>query len=452
MKIRFFIISSILILSLNSVCLSTVFASEMDILVRKLVEKGILTQEEAKEIKAEVKEESKKELCSERKTNIDAEKTSQPNWTDKIKIKGDVRFRTQGEWGKNLGTDAHNYWRNRVRARLAVEGKVNEEIFGGVRFVTGSDDPRSTNQTLGVDGFETGDARLDKYYIKWTPKIGEEFGETKIWLGKFDNPMKTSELLWDSDITPGGVAIQCVSSDFTLGEARTNFYSNLAMVWVDNFSTSERDPMLWMIQSGLRIDIAKEWNSVMDISSAYYDFSNIKNNPNWLLTTANGGAGTNTPIAGTSRYKYDYNLLDFVFNYDSKQLFDFKFGHGLYSDFIWNTDNGVKEDFAWQAGGYVGNKKLSNRGEWKLWGEYRYIKRDAMPDFVSDSDFYGFTSVGAANAGGTNTKGINGGIQYAILKNTILCAEYYLMEPIEVVPGTTDELYQILQIDVKIKF
>jgi len=47
---------------------------------------------------------------------------------------------------------------------------------------------------------------------------------------------------------------------------------------------------------------------------------------------------------------------------------------------------------------------------------------------------------------------MNAGIQYAMLKNTILCVEYYLMGPIKITAGATDEFYQILQIDVKIKF
>ena len=61
---------------------SSVFAGDVDILIEKLVEKKILTQSEAKDIVKEIKKEGEK---------------SSSSWAEKVKVKGDVRFRYQTE-------------------------------------------------------------------------------------------------------------------------------------------------------------------------------------------------------------------------------------------------------------------------------------------------------------------------------------------------------------------
>ncbi len=438
------VIMILLFFSIIGFCSESARASEMDILVNKLVEKGVLTPYEGQILMAQAKEEAAKELA-------EGKAITAPEWTQKIKIKGDVRFRTQTDWGKGLGP-AHERIRERVRARLGVEGKVNEQVSAGILAVTGNDDPRSTNQTLD-DNFETYDFRLDQYYIHWTPELTEGVGTGDLWLGKFKNPLVKSELLWDGDICPGGIAAQYMSPNFNFGEVPTNLYANGAMLWLDEIGTSQRDPLMWVIQGGLKMDIIKDWDASLNLGTAYYGLANVQGNQSYGY---NYSAGTNTLWGGAlgNTYRYDFHMLDLIFNYDSKKLFDFEIGHGLYGDFIWNT-GAPKNQVAWQLGCYLGTKKPKKPGDWKLWGEYRYIERDAVPDFMPDSDFYGFTPQGRPRAGGTGGQGINCGIDYAIFKNTVLSAEYYWMEPISINTGLTndyDEPYQLLQLDIKTKF
>ncbi|MFH1878220.1 MAG: putative porin [Candidatus Omnitrophota bacterium] len=444
MKLKMVCIMAFLALALPLMALRAE-AGEIDVLVNKLVEKNILTSHEAQILLAQAKEEAAKDLAK-------GEAVTAPAWTQNIKIKGDARFRTQVDWGKGLGP-AHERIRNRVRARLGVEGKVNQEVTAGMFLVTGEGDPRSTNQTLD-DEFETKDIRLDAYYIKWDPRLDKGIGKAALWLGKFQNPLETSELLWDTDICPGGVAGQYMSPNFELGEVGANLYANTALLWLDEISTSQRDPMMWVTQAGLNMDIIKDWEAVLNMGIAYYDLANVKGNQSANL--AEWSAGTNTRWGGAlgNTYRYDFNMVDLLIRYDSKRLFDLKLGHGLYSDLIWNTGPSSK-NFASQFGGYIGDKKLKDPGQWKLWGEWRYIERDAVPDFMPDSDFYGFTSRGVPEGGGTNSRGLNCGIEYAILKNTVLSAEYYYMVPLDInesLSNDYDEPYQLLQLDVKVKF
>ena len=165
----------------------SVFASEVDTLIEKLVEKKVLTDTEAKDIVKEIKKESEKT------------KESSSSWTDKIKLKGDVRLRYQTEDKENDGKVSRD--RARIRARLGIVAKPNDKWEAGIGAASGGSDPRSTNQTLD-NLFETTDLRLDYAYATYSPnKMISIFG------GKFKNPIwGTKDLLWDSDIYTSGIA------------------------------------------------------------------------------------------------------------------------------------------------------------------------------------------------------------------------------------------------------
>lgn len=421
------------------------YASEMQVLVDKLVEKGILTAHEGQILMSQAREEAAKDMAETKKIIV-------PAWTDNVKIKGDVRFRTQADWGKGLGP-AHQRLRQRVRARLGVEGKVNEQVKAGILAATGGDDPRSTNQTLD-DNFETYDFRLDQYYINWTPQMSQEIGKTDLWLGKFKNPMTVSPILWDGDINPGGMALQYGSPKFSLGEIPVSMYANGGMFWLDEFSTSQRDPLLWTIQGGFIADVVKDWGATVNVGAAYYDFANVQNNRSYQ--NAPYSAGTNTLWGGAlgNTYRYDFNLIDVILKYDSKQIGDFKFGHGVFGDFIWNAD-APDNNFAWQFGGYIGDKKVQGPGQWQLKGEYRSIMRDAVPDFLPDSDFPGFNTQGRPSGGGTGGEGFVGGFKYGLMKNLVAGITYYYSQPISINKGLTnsyDEAYNTLMFDIETKF
>jgi polyhydroxyalkanoate synthesis regulator phasin len=420
------------------------YAGEMQVLVDKLVEKGILTAYEGQILMSQAKEEAAKEM-------IETKKMIVPSWTDKVKIKGDVRFRTQEEWGKGFGP-AHQRIRQRVRARLGVEGKVNDQIKAGILAVTGSADPRSTNQTL--DNLDSYDFRLDQYYINWTPALPKEIGKGDLYLGKFKNPISMSSILWDGDINPGGMGVKYSSPKFELGEIPFSLYANGGMFWVREISTSQRDPLLWSIQGGFKADVVKDWGATADLSVAYHDFAHAGTNQDWGRDARS--ATTNTVWGGRygNTYRYDFNLVDILFKYDSKQIGNFHLGHGLFGDFIWNAD-APKNNFAWHLGGYIGDKKVNDTGKWKLKGEYRSIMRDAVPDFLPDSDFMGFTTQGRPSGGGTGGEGFVGSFKYGLMKNLVAGISYYYSQPISINKGLTnsyDEPYNIVMFDIETKF
>lgn len=419
-------------------------AGEMDVLVNKLVEKGILSPHEAQILLAEAKEEAAKDLAK-------GKAVTAPAWTQRIKVKGDVRVRTQVDWGKNRAP-AHQRTRNRVRARIGLEGKVNDQVKAGVKIVTGGTDARSTNQTLD-NNFQTYDARLDQYYIKWTPKLdAKKIGKVNVWGGKFKNPFKKTDLLWDGDINPGGFAVQYMSPAFTDSVfPPTNIYGNGGFLWLDELGTSQYDAYMTVLQGGIKTEINADWGATLDLAGAWYGLSHVKGKSYSRLWSA--GTNTLTTDDGTNVYAQGFSLIDIIAEYDAKKLFDLNLAHGIYSDFIWNTDVS-DDDFAWKAGAYIGKKKPKKQGQWKLYGEYRYIERNAVPDFMPDSDFVGFLQNGTSSDGGTNGQGFVGGLKYALLKNTVLGLKYYYCKPIETASGGSnfEAPFNRFQMDVVVKF
>jgi hypothetical protein len=86
----------------------------------------------------------------------------------------------------------------------------------------------------------------------------------------------------------------------------------------------------------------------------------------------------------------------------------------------------------------VGHKKTSTPGQWQFTYQYRRLERDAWPDILPDSDFFG----GATNAEGHEIIAVVG-----VYKNVSLGIDYYHAEEIE---GDTEE--DVFQFDVSFSF
>lgn len=443
-------------------------ASEVDVLVNKLVQKGVLSPSEAQIIMDETKLQVSKDLAQ-------AKSLSVPEWTQRIKWGGDVRFRTQGDWGKPLANDAPgtNYIKNqrireRIRGRFYMEGKVNDFTYAGARFAGGDVKSNSTNDTLDTY-FNKKAVMFDQYYMRFEApsdiirKYGQYFSDLKLWAGKFSIPYEYSELVWDSDINPGGIAFQYVSPDIKTGYLPdVNVYSNLGMFWLDENSFTNTDPLLFGYQVGAKTAPFGPLDSILNISTAFYDFANLKGKtPGATSVSALTNTRTVDPAnAANFPYAYEYNVFDLLLQLDNSKIMDMAFPHGFYADFIHNTA-APGENNGCLVGAYVGKKKIKEPGDWKARAEWRYIERDSVPDFMPDSDFYGFgtnTSHSGLNAGnnglpkenGTNGRGINLAFEYQLLKNTALNIEYYWMEPIKSWDKT--DPWNEFQVDVITKF
>ena len=98
--------------------------------------------------------------------------------------------------------------RQRYRARLAVVSQVTPTVEAGIRLASGNNnDVRSTNQDMN-NYFTKKDIWLDRAYINWHP---ENVPGLKMIGGRMAQPwtkVAESEVIWDNDINPEGVAAQ----------------------------------------------------------------------------------------------------------------------------------------------------------------------------------------------------------------------------------------------------
>lgn len=115
---------------------------------------------------------------------------------------GDFRLRDEPFFGgpSNQSLDQN---RERFRLRFNVTAKLNDDFGGGFSLASGDiNDPTSTNQT--ATGFYTRKAiAIDKAYVDYSPR---GFHVLTLIGGKFGYPWYNTELTWDKDLNPEGVA------------------------------------------------------------------------------------------------------------------------------------------------------------------------------------------------------------------------------------------------------
>ena len=388
------------------------FAGEVDILVDKLVEKGFLTPVEAQIILDETKQEVAKEVAQ-------GESYALPKWVQNIKFKGDLRTRYQ--WEKQKGSEERH--RGRIRFRLGSEMKVTEGLKVAAGLATGGTDPRSTNETLD-NTFETPDIRLDYAYAQYVPVSWLTLQGGKIKGTPFWTP---SDLLWDSDINPDGVA---VNLNYGLSSNIDAFF-NTGLFILDESSSDTSDPFMYVLQPGVDVKLSDGINLKTAVS--YYGFDNIKG------SALDYSSGTNSLSGGGLRYNYDSLGVSTEIGFKNPLGIEAVPYFALIGEYINNFDPS-SDNNGFLVGCSVGDKKVGKKGQWQAKYLYRRLERDAFPDTFPDSDFYG---------GETNAKGHEAIFQYGLLDNVILGLDYYYSEPIK---GAAKNKEHLLQTDIVFKF
>jgi hypothetical protein len=127
---------------------------------------------------------------------------------DKIKaigpfsFSGDMRLRDEPFIG---GPTNQSQVRNRMRYRLRfnINAKFNDDISGGFSLASGDlNDPISTNQTA-IQFYARKPIAIDRAFITYTP---HQFKPLLFTGGKIAYPFYRTELTWDNDLNPEGVA------------------------------------------------------------------------------------------------------------------------------------------------------------------------------------------------------------------------------------------------------
>jgi len=193
--------------------------AEDNALLNALVKKGVLTDKEAEEIRAD-EEKDYAETGASKIVLSEAVKT--------IQFYGDLRLRYEMRDGtvpggvlqngsatsvaKTGDSETLNRWRYRLR--LGIKGEIYDNFFWGVRAATNPYYDRSGNVTFGhsdaAGPFGKGQSLMgiDQVYIGW-----HATSDITLTGGQFPNPLYTTNLVWSDDLNPAGAAEQW-SHDF----------------------------------------------------------------------------------------------------------------------------------------------------------------------------------------------------------------------------------------------
>ncbi|MDX2226263.1 MAG: putative porin [Verrucomicrobiae bacterium] len=374
-------------------------------LVEALVKKGVLTYQEAEDIKKETFDEYK---------STGGGKLDINKGVSKLRLYGD--FRGRYEWqettaaNSSSNTTPANNWRARIRVRVGADYDLKEGMKAGVRIATGDRggtdaDQRSTNWTLG-NGFGSANIYLDKAFASidfvkyfkgedlWLDKI--EFGG-----GIVDNPLVKSNLTWDSDINPNGAYATFNKKWEYDGAELTPFFTSGLFLLQDNLGApfvapngENNDAWFTTYQLGLKTKLDNKDTFTIALTQYYWlnqsrngDLTNIRatgiNQGQADTIQANGrfvSGGQNT-FNNTRSLNYLTGYADYRFH---NLPWDDKLPLTLWTEHVYNWAAG-KANYAVQAGAMFG--ELKKKGDYEVGAYWNFIERNSVFDAFTDSDF-----------------------------------------------------------------
>ncbi len=406
-------------------------AGEMDVLVNKLVEKGVLTQGEAQQMMTEAKEEARAEIARGKNETL-------PKWLQTTKFGGDLRLRYQGE----TKTGSKHRDRGRFRLRYGFETKPNELMKVAFKMASGENktngpEQTSTNQSFTNFG-QNKHIWIDQAYVDFTP-----FAQTD-WLvakdlrmigGKFANPYYTTDMVWDGDINPEGGVLKLTP---TIGSV--NYFLTFGFHPLGESSSDSNDPKLYAFQLGMG---TKVFGRDIKLATAYYNYDDIKGQA-WNTYSANYTPTINNSLSGTSLL-YDFNIFQINGEFSpfdiTMSLVNQVMPFTVLFDYANNTADHVKQKTAWLIGTKLG--KAKDKGTFELFYNYREIGQNAVLATVNDSDFH---------LGGTAAKGHKFGVVYAVMPNSTLGLNYLITDPYKNNASGTSKHIDVYQLDWVTKF
>ncbi|MDD5457781.1 MAG: putative porin [Phycisphaerae bacterium] len=425
----------IVLAALTLLVSASVKADEISELKQQLAEQSRLLRQMQEQLQAlESKQQQQDEQIEQKVAKAVDEKKIDAlpdsiKWVENVKISGDLRYRYEYIDEDKSGNNDRT--RNRIRARLGFDAKVNDDVDVCMRIATSevwgddatSGDPVSTNQTLD-DAFSKKSIWLDLAYFDWHPSSIEGLN---VFGGKMENPFVRvggNQLIFDSDLTPEGIAV-----NYTIPFSEsTDLFINGGGFYVDEVKTGA-DTSLWGLQAGLKHRF--EDDSYLLAGASKYCYSNLEGHG--ALVTQSGSAKFFGNSNDGSVYTNDYDLVELFGEYG------FKMGEtpaAVFGNYVQNAVASSNEDTGWLIGGKLG--KAKKPGSWELSYDYRDLEADAVVGAFSESDFIG---------GGTNGKGHRFGGVYQLAKNVQTAMTYFMDEK-----GSEENDYSRFQADLIFKF
>lgn len=326
-----------------------------------------------------------------------------------IIFKGDLRLR-----GEIIDQDGkENRERFRVRARVTGSGQVNDNISATVGLASGGSDPVSTNQSFDGSGSSKG-LQLNLAYLTYSADAGS------VTAGKMKNPFrKVSDLLWDGDLTPEGIAV--------------NTGSDLVGLDLGVFALEERSSSDDTYMYGAQVTVSPEVSEGIGLTlgASFFLYDNIQGFGALYDDDLFGNTGTTVTDADgeeSELFASEYALAEGFIKLDLGAI-------DLFADYVVNTDASTSDDTGYQVGVKVQASKAM-----KFAYYWRMLEADAVLGTWTDSDFGG---------GGTDSEGHKLSAEVKLAENLSTALSVFVNEQGLEGEGTD---YNRVQLDLKAKF
>src|SRR3984957_20470189 len=195
-----------------------------DTLLDIMIKKGLITEAEAKSIREEAK--------ASHSNYQGSVPTSQWKWNNaitNIELFGDIRFRYEYRQADTPAFERIGLERERYALRIGLRGQAYDDFYYGLRLETaanprspwvtfGTTTTSSTGQYLGPYGKGNAGINVGQIYLGW-----KQDDWLDLTVGKMPNPLYTTSMLWDTDISPEGAS---EGFKYTIGQA--DFFANFA--------------------------------------------------------------------------------------------------------------------------------------------------------------------------------------------------------------------------------
>jgi Putative porin len=445
-----------------------------DALLDKLVEKGVLTLDEANDLRTQ---------SDEGFTKATQIKNGMPDWVQSFKINGDFRGRVENFQSANpLWTSRTRY---RYRARLQFDVSMMNEVEVVIRLAgadlasTGSlggsppgflgGNPLSANTTFNGNGARKF-AFFDAAYAKWTPLHNGDWTGA-ILVGKLDNPFQVSNMVFDYDYVPEGVAFQlqrqlsehhsikAIGGAYVVGEINQQA-GQLGLL------SPSHDPAIFGAQVIWDAAWTPKWSTQLGLG--VFDLSGRENlgafsgDPNNLIFVNDGNT---RDASGRLANAYNPVVVDASTTYmlSTFPLYPGAFPVKVFGEYMDNP-SAPTENEGYRVGVTLG--RADGRGKWEITYRYESLGADAWYDAVVDDDngaFYQqaipgspFDNTGLYNGagirGGTNVRGHQVIFNYAFTDYATFTVTYYVNTLINPYPAATKSAAGHLMADLSFRF
>jgi len=424
-------------------------AQTSEALLEVLVRKGILTEQEAEDIKVELALENQKF------NNVKAPGKT----TQLIELSGDFRGRFEGFYADHDDWTDRNRWRYRLRvgltAALTDRFKVGVRLASGEESGTFGSDPISRNATMQNNGSGKF-IFIDQAYANFVALTNIDY-TSSVTFGKMANPFEFSALVFDDDYTPEGVANPM---NYIINEEH-NLAFTMAAFFLDEIGGDSDDPYLLAAQlrhNGIwRYNEAHKPKLDSTIGLAGMAIANDQSLGNGAVPNINVGNSRNA--AGNLTATFNPIVVDGALTYwlDSAPQYNGFFPISIIGTYMNNLAES-SENVGYEVGVKLG--KAGKKATWEVGYNYRFLEADAWYEELVDSDFGSYyaatpASFGQAGAGyrsGTNNKGHIVKVAYSPYNALTLSLKGIFTTLIDEPAGQADSDMLRVQADAVVKF